>query len=158
MKLLNGLTVGGEPASVGFQVINTTMEEMDGVNVPAALIVLRNALQSNEGYVTLTEEEFESKFFKREGFVSGAYVFGDETMSVNIDVYKDSSLTMEIQQQQPDVPTEVYFIRPLDFYMRMMVMDMGGSTYAEMVSIGGIPVAYAGGVWAIGFGLFSMLG
>lgn len=157
MKLLNGLTVGGEPASVGFQVINTTMEEMDGMNVPAALVVIMNSVMSEAGFVTLTEEEFESKFFKREGFVSGAYVFGDETMSVNADVYKDSFLTTMMQQEE-GLPIEVYFIKPIDFYMSMMIMLMGGSTYAEMASLGGIPAAYMGGSWMIGLGLYQMLG
>lgn len=155
MKLLNGLTVGGEPASVGFQVFNTTMEEMDGMNVPSALIVIINSIMSDAGYVMLTEEEFESKFFKREGFVSGAYVFGDETMSLNADVYKDSFLTM--MQQQEGIPIEVYFIRPIDFYMSMTVMQMGGSTYGETAFMGGIPAAYIEGSWLIGLGLYSML-
>lgn len=156
MKLLNGLTVGGEPASIGFQAFNTTMEDMDGVNVPSALNVIMNSMTSDAGYVMLTEEEFESKFFKREGFVSGAYVFGDETMSVNADVYKDSFLTMMMQQME-GIPIEVYFIRPIDFYMSMIVKQMG-STYGELAFLGGIPAAYVEGSWMIGLGLFEMLG
>lgn len=160
MKLLNGLTVGGEPASVGFQVFNTTMEDMEGMNVPAALNVIMNSVMSDAGYVTLTEEEFESKFFKREGFVSGAYVFGDETMSINADVYKDSFLTTMMQQME-GIPIEVYFIKPIDFYMSMMIMQMGGmlgEELMELASMGGIPAAYIGGSWMIGLGLFQMLG
>lgn len=149
MKLLNGLTVGGEPAGVGFQTINTTMVEIEGMNIPAALNVLMNSTQSDVGYVTLTEEEFENAFFKRDGFVSGAYVFGNETVNFSASVVRDRVL--ELQAQGGGMELEAYFIKPIEYMVAMMV----GS---EMALLIGIPAFYTGGSWMVGEGALEAMG
>lgn len=152
MKLLNGLTVGGEPASVGFQVINTTMEEQEmlGVTVPAALNVIMNSAQSDVGYVTLTEEEFESKFFKREGFIPGAYVFGDETMNFSASVVRDRLMELQLQQEV-GIESEIYFIKPMEYMVAVV-------TGAEMALMIGIPAFYMSGSWMVGEGVMDAIG